>query len=241
MYRLHPMLPDGIPLSSGFVPLEGLVGLDGEKVLYTSEDKPREVWEALVQFPCGNLELYNYPRALRQVCPTNERGIAQPHPVDLAALDLYRDRERNVRNYNSFRRELYLKPFGSYIEMCGDQKTAATLEELYGKDGIENVDLLVGLLAERKIPGFAISETAFLIFLVMASRRLEADRFFTSDFNEGTYTSAGFRWVNETSGMRDVLRRHFPEVDRNIKEGDSAFKPQVGWDSYRSPTHYESV
>jgi alpha-dioxygenase len=30
--------------------------------------------------------------------------------------------------------------------------------------------VLVGLMAEKKIKGFAISETAFTIFLLMASR-----------------------------------------------------------------------
>ncbi|MFS8011250.1 putative hem peroxidase superfamily, hem peroxidase, animal-type [Helianthus anomalus] len=53
-------------------------------------------------------------------------------------------------------------------------------------------------MAEKKINGFAISETSFIIFLAMASRRLQADRFFTSDFNEDVYTKKGFEWVNTT-------------------------------------------
>lgn len=44
-------------------------------------------------------------------------------------------------------------------------------------DDIEKVDLLIGSLAEDPRPtGFAFAETSFQIFIVMASRRLHADR-----------------------------------------------------------------
>lgn len=53
--------------------------------------------------------------------------------------------------------------------MTDDQETIETLREVYG-DNVEKLDLLVGLMAEKKIKGFAISETAFFIFVIMASR-----------------------------------------------------------------------
>lgn len=229
VYRLHPLLPDGLPLASGFQPLENLVGLAGEDILYSSENAPREVWDAMIKYPCGNLELFNYPRALRNLAPTNSSGEALPDHVDLAALDLYRDRERGIRRYNDFRRELHMKPFTSFEDLCGNAETAEIMRELYGENGIEKVDLMVGLLAEKKISGFAISETAFLIFVLMASRRLEADRFLGTEFNDTTYTKRGFQWVSETKGMRDVLRRHFPEEEASIRDGLSAFTPQEPW------------
>lgn len=43
------------------------------------------------------------------------------------------------------------------------------LRDVYDDD-VEKLDILVGLMAEKKIKGFAISETAFVIFLLMASR-----------------------------------------------------------------------
>lgn len=236
VYRLHPMLPDGLPLASGFQPLSDLVGLAGEDVLYTSEKAPVEVWDALVSYPCGNLELFNYPTDLRTLSPTDEFGTALPDKVDLAALDLYRDRERGLKNYNQFRRELGMKSFKGYEDLCGDSQVAKLFEEVYGEGNIEQVDLMVGMLAEKKIKGFAISETAFLIFLLMASRRLEADRFFTKDFNEETYTKTGMKWVRDTNSMRDVLKRHFPEVEIGINKGESAFKPQKPW-----PARYGSM
>lgn len=137
-------------------------------------------------------------------------------------------------NFNDFRRALHMKPFKTYKELTGEtdgnSPVADKLEEVYGANGIEDVDLLVGNLAEKKIRGFALSETSFIVFLLMASRRLEADRFLNEDFNEKTYTRAGFAWVKNTESFRDVLRRHFPELERHFKTKDvSAFRPTEEW------------
>ena len=100
------------------------------------------------------------------------------------------------------------------------------LLQVYGDD-VDSCDLLVGNLAEKKIPGFAISETAFMIFLIMASRRLEADRFYTEHFTEEVYGKVAMQWVSATSSMRDVLARHFPEIEKEMPPNTSAFTPYV--------------
>lgn len=237
VYRLHPMLPDGLqmPRAGPFVPLESIVGPSGENFLRSSSTTPADAWDSIVRYPCGNLSLFNYPRAMRDVKATDSRGrIDQPTTStgDLAALDLYRDRERGILRHNAFRRALHLPAFKSYEELSGlpsNSDEVRTLKEVYGKDAIENVDLLVGNLAEKKIPGFAISETSFLIFIVMASRRLEADRFFTTDFNEKTYTRAGFAMVKSVTGVKDLLARHLPSLASEVPDKESGFKPIDKW------------
>ena len=63
-------------------------------------------------------------------------------------------------------------------------------------DNIEDVDIVVGFLAETTRPhGFAISETQFHVFIINASRRLFSDRFFTSSFRPEFYSSFGLNWV----------------------------------------------
>ncbi|CAN0235271.1 unnamed protein product [Discosporangium mesarthrocarpum] len=59
----------------------------------------------------------------------------------------------------------------------------------------------------------------------MASRRLEADRFFTEDFTPEMYTEEGFEWVRQTESLKDVLVRHYPTIAAKIPKGNSAFKP----------------
>jgi hypothetical protein len=144
---------------------------------------------------------------------------------DLGTVDILRDRERGVPRYCRFRRLLRLPAPRTFDELTGgNKKLAAELSEAYNGD-IELVDALVGSHSEPVIPGFGFSETAFRVFLLMASRRLQSDRFFAGarEWSAGTYTEVGFRWVQD-GGMKDVLRRHFPALkgilerigDRNV-------------------------
>ena len=45
----------------------------------------------------------------------------------------------------------------------------------------------------------------------MASRRLAADRFFTTDYTPEAYTQEGLDWI-EGATFRGVLLRHLPEL-----------------------------
>lgn len=96
--------------------------------------------------------------------------------------------------------------------------------QVYGVD-VDLCDLVVGNLAEKKIPGFEISETAFLVFLLMASRRLQADRFFTEHYTEEVYGKAGFKWIKNTSSLREVLARHYPDIEKELPPKGSCFTP----------------
>lgn len=58
----------------------------------------------------------------------------------------------------------------------------------------------------------------------MATRRLESDRFFTTDFREETYTVAGMKWVRDND-MRSVLLRHFPELSPALAGVANPFAP----------------
>lgn len=60
-------------------------------------------------------------------------------------------------------------PISKWEDLTDDEEVIEALQEVYGND-IEKLDLQVGLHAEKKIKGFAISETAFFIFLLIASR-----------------------------------------------------------------------
>ncbi|XVF16474.1 hypothetical protein REPUB_Repub10bG0034000 [Reevesia pubescens] len=239
VYRMHALLPDSLHLrninvtpgpnkSPPFlekVPMPDLIGHKGEKTL-TQIGFTRQI-VSMGHQACGALELWNYPSWLRDLIPQDIDGKDRPDHVDLAALEIYRDRERKVARYNQFRRALLLIPISRWEDLTDDKEAIQTLMEVYGND-VEELDLLVGLMAEKKIKGFAISETAFIIFVLMATRRLEADRFFTSNFNEETYTKKGFEWVNTTESLKDVLDRHYPEITKKWMNSTSAFSV---WDS----------
>ena len=81
---------------------------------------------------------------------------------------------------------------------------------------------MVGLYAEPLPKGFGFSETAFRIFVLMASRRLKSDRFFTDDFRPEIYTPEGIAWVKENN-MATVLKRHFPELAPSLAGVENPF------------------
>jgi hypothetical protein len=83
---------------------------------------------------------------------------------------------------------------------------------------------MVGLYAERLPEGFAFSDTAFRVFILMATRRLKSDRFFTYDYRPAVYTKEGMEWI-ENNTMKSVLLRHYPNLHHALSGVDNAFKP----------------
>jgi hypothetical protein len=150
---------------------------------------------------------------------------------DMGAVDILRARERGVPRYNEFRRQLGLNPIRSFEDLTDDAETVAKLKTAYGDrpQDVEMLDLMIGTLAEGHRPnGFGFGETMFQIFILNASRRLQADRFYTDCFNEEVYTKEGMQWIDD-SDFKTVILRHYPELAKtglgNIK---NAFEP---WDT----------
>ncbi len=218
VYRLHPLMPDDFELAGRTYTLHDLVVQPG--ALHQPRERLAEVggpaaaWHALGTQPPGQIELHNYPRTMQHL-----PRIGGLPPIDLAAADILRSRETGVANYNAFRRLLRLQPAASFEELAGGNLAhAREIRDLYGGD-LEAVDAVVGLYGEPKPPGFAFSETAFRIFLLMASRRLQSDRFFSVDYTPETYTPVGLKWIDRNT-MGSVLRRHYP----SLRPAENAFK-----------------
>ncbi|KAL5815508.1 hypothetical protein ACOSQ4_026149 [Xanthoceras sorbifolium] len=246
VYRMHSLLPDKLilrdikSLKSKYecppvleeVPMLEMAGKQGERRL--SKIGMEQMLVSMGHQSCGALTLWNYPSWMRNLVAHDVNGEDRPNPIDMAALEIYRDRERGVARYNEFRRNLLMIPISKWEDLTDDKEAIEALCEVYGDD-VEKLDLQVGLHAEKKIKGFAISETAFFIFVLIASRRLEADRFFTTNFNSQTYTEKGLEWVNKTETLKDVIDRHFPDMTRNWMRCSSAFSV---WDSAPNPANY---
>jgi hypothetical protein len=164
----------------------------------------------------GAVTLHNHPRFMQRF----HRGDGMD--IDLAALDLLRSRERGVPRYNEFRRLLHLPAATSFEDLTKDRQKAIELGTVY--DSIEDLDLTVGLCAEQPPAGFGFSDTAFRIFLLMASRRLKSDRFFTADFTPEVYTPEGMAWIADND-MSTLLVRHYPDLAPMLRTVRNAFAP----------------
>lgn len=221
VYRMHPLIPDDYVFHS-------LVRDKQPQQRTFRELDVRHVRTFLKEIPLadafysfgianpGRISLHNYPRFLQTLERTGET-------IDLAAIDILRTRERGVPRYNDFRRLFHLQPIRTFDELTPNREWAEEMARVY-KGEIEDVDLMIGLYAEPFPEGFGFSDTAFRVFVLMASRRLEADRFFTDDYRPEVYTPHGIDWV-ESNNMRSVLLRHLPQLEPALRGVQNPFAP----------------
>ncbi|SDY81250.1 Animal haem peroxidase [Nitrosomonas sp. Nm58] len=295
VYRLHPLLPDLIEYREWNK--DPNVIKQKIPIMETFRGKATEVmrrkglanWAlSMGRQRAGELTLQNHPQFLQNLKMPHLQSPTQQ--VDIAALDLIRDRERGIPRYNEFRRQYGLKQLTSFEDFIDSHlpknssvrreqgQLVQTLREVYGQhqcdeskvitqaqlnddkspindclghpdgsfiDNIEDVDTVVGWLAEFKRPhGFAISETQFVVFILNASRRLFSDRFLTSSFRPEFYTTLGVEWVmhngpgseiieqgmsnghkQPVSPMKRVLLRALPELAGELQGVVNVFDP----------------
>jgi hypothetical protein len=222
VYRMHPLIRDDWELyrhdSGELVEEKFFDDMQGANTRGFMENYeiPDLIYTLGVLNP-GAITLHNYPRALQR-----HRRI-DGELMDLATLDVLRDRERGIPRYNDFREEMRMPRIRSFDELTNNKDWAEQIRQVYNND-IDSVDLQVGMYAEPLPPGFGFSDTAFRVFILMASRRLKSDRFFTTDFTPEVYTQTGIDWVNRTK-MKDVILRHYPELEPSLEGMPNAFLP----------------
>ena len=227
IYRMHPLLPDDFAFFSmrdGSELLQrDLAGVAGFNTRSLREGvATADLFYSLGIANPGAITLHNYPKGLQRLPRPGHPPDPDQLPIDVAAIDVLRDRERGVPRYNAFRKMLHLPPVRSFEQLS--PRWAAELKEVY--QHVDRIDLMVGLFAEAPPAGFGFSDTAFQLFVLMASRRLKSDRFFTTDYTPAVYTQTGLDWVANTE-MKDVLLRHCPAVAPAIQRVDNVFAP---WD-----------
>jgi hypothetical protein len=222
VYRMHPLMPDDYAFHSAvtgrLLEQRTLQELSGVRTPAIAERLTMpDLFYSFGTCHPGAVTLHNYPRHLQNL--TRDNG----ERLDLAAVDILRDRERGVPRYNQFRRMLRKDPVRSFDELTDNPDWRRQLKTVYNND-LESVDLMAGLYAEPLPPNFGFSETAFRIFILMASRRLKSDRFFTDDFRPEIYTEFGIEYIRKNS-MLHVLRRHYPQLAPALQGVENAFAP----------------
>src|SRR5499426_1971595 len=297
VYRLHPMVPDLIEYREwGKHPnviLNKIPVIDTFRGRASAVMRQRGLasWAlSMGRQRLGALTLQNHPQFLQNLeLPRLQSATGK---IDVAALDIIRDRERGVPRFNEFRRQYGLRQLTSFDdfvdrqlprgspELAEQERLVAILREVYGQhkcdaskiitmaqvnddkkhtpindclgypdgsmlDNIEDLDTVVGMLAEFRRPhGFAISETQLQVFILNASRRLFSDRFFTSSFRPEFYTYLGVQWINENgpdgtikekvksngdevevSPLKRVLMRTIPELAPELAGVVNGFDP----------------
>ncbi|HXW23432.1 MAG TPA: peroxidase family protein [Xanthobacteraceae bacterium] len=293
VYRLHPLVPDLLEFRDIKDPnvinkKVPVVDTFRGKATAAMREGGLDNWALTMgRQRLGLLVLRNHPQFLQNL----DLRPRMDSTIDVAALDIIRDRERGIPRFNEFRRQIGLKQLSSFDDLIdrhlseGDPNLAdqrdlvKAIREVYGQhkcdaskiittaqlnpdgshindclghkdgstvDNIEDVDIVVGFLAETTRPhGYAISETQFHIFIINASRRLFSDRFFTESFKPAFYTQLGYDWVmnngpgekqlepGEVNGhpkqevlpLKRLLLRTMPELAPELAHVVNSFDP----------------
>jgi hypothetical protein len=222
VYRMHPLLPDDYVFreAANHRPLleRDFGGIAQRAALEVIDQVPMgDLFYSFGVAHPGQLSLHNFPRGLQQF--QRPDGRLQ----DLAATDILRTRELGVPRYTSFRKLLHMRPVTSFEELTDNREWREQLRQVYDNE-IDAVDLMTGMFAETKPAGFAFSDPAFRIFVLMATRRLTSDRFFTTDFTPRVYTQTGLDWIANNT-MSTVILRHFPALRPALRTVKNAFQP----------------
>jgi hypothetical protein len=220
VYRLHPLIPDdycffdstsGQKLSDEtFLDIQGV---NTDKVM-RQKGLANILYSFGIAYP-GAITLHNFPNSLMRFERDGEI-------INLAVVDLVRTRRRGVPRYNDFRAGLHKPRLRRWQDLTANPEDVRLLKDIYGE--IDLVDTIVGLFGETPPEGFGFSDTAFRIFILMASRRLQSDRFLTVDFRPEIYSPLGMDWI-ANNGMKSVIERHCPELAPLMPRDASAFAP----------------
>ena len=184
VYRMHPLVPDDYVFfdhqtgrklfDTTFLDIQGS---NTDRVM--REQGLANVLYAFGTAYPGAITLHNFPNSLMKFERDGEI-------VDLSVIDLVRTRRRGVPRYNDFRAGLHKPRLRRWEDLTADPEVVRLLKTIY-KD-IDLVDTMVGLFGETPTEGFGFSDTAFKIFILMASRRLQSDRFLNVDFRPEVYS-----------------------------------------------------
>ena len=150
--------------------------------------------------------------------------------------------------YNEFRELFHLKPVelvrGSDRQPEGGRRSFASLRR--ASTGSTSWSAST---RSRCPKGFGFSDTAFRVFVLMASRRLKSDRFFTTDYTPAVYTQAGLDWIDDDddddrappalpgaragAAQRRQRLRALAEHTRLTDVHPSGFQPVNAWDKVK--------
>ncbi len=224
--QMHGLVPDRLPLFDhktgkqiGEIPMGATLQANSRKVIEAAGFE--NVLYSMEINKAGQITAGNHPNFMRDL---NIRG----NHIDLAAVDILRGREKQLPRYNEYLRQMHEKPVASFEELVPNNvELREEIRKVYNND-IEKVDTVIGSLAEwpdRTPKTMGFSASTFLEFILMASRRVQADRFYTEDFRPEIYTPEGIARVRNLNGMRELIERNAPELKSAVATRESAFHP----------------
>jgi hypothetical protein len=172
VYRLHPLLPDLIEYRELATPNAiqskiPIVATFRGRATPFMRDRGLSNWAvSLGRQRLGLLALQNHPRFLQNL--KIDRLHSPTQQIDIAALDIIRDREHGIPRFNEFRRQYGLRQLTSFDDFVDphvapnspegqdQRRLVATLREVYGQHRCSATKVITR--AQRNVDGTPISD-----------------------------------------------------------------------------------
>jgi hypothetical protein len=122
--------------------------------------------------------------------------------TDLAAVDSQRGRDHGLADYNTTRVAYGLPPVTSFSQITSDVDLQNRLQAVYGN--VDNIDLIVGCLAEDHLPGASVGSLTEAIIVDQFARLRAGDRYW---YENNLFTPQQLAAIENTT-LADIIERN---------------------------------
>ena len=139
--------------------------------------------------------------------------------LDLASLNIQRGRDHGLADYNTTRAAYGLPRVTDFAQITPDTVLQGKLRDLYGS--VDKIDLWVGVLAEKHLPGASVGATARAIIADQFTRLRDGDRF----WYQNQFKGKDLQDIEKTS-LADIIAAN--TTTTNLQRQVFFFRPEVG-------------
>ena len=127
--------------------------------------------------------------------------------VDAELAAIQKSRDWAIAPFNSYRERFGLPRYRSFDDLTGDKALADRLRQIY--DDVGDVELLIGLLAEKRGRESIFGELmSFMVGSDAFSQALTSPLLANEVYSEGTFSAAGMKSIESTQSLDDIAQRN---------------------------------
>lgn len=187
LYRWHGLMPDELTASGHAIAAADYM-LNNEQLLRHGLEN---LLGAASSQRAGLISLLNTPDFLVE--------------ADLAAMD--KSRGWGLRSYNDYRELYSLGRVQTFGEISSDPAIRAALEAVY--DSVDDVEFLVGLLAEDRLAGSPLGETMSIMVGTDAFTQIYTNPLLSQYvYGEQAFSEVGLRSIESTETFAQLVERN---------------------------------
>lgn len=139
---------------------------------------------------------------------TNAQGRKNPDVAfDVVASDVQRGRDHGLLSYREMRRKMGWKDIQAYEHITLQQDRVNILKGIYGERGLDDVDLMVGLLTEDQLDGGLLGPVATSIAQDQFKRTRDGDRCWYENQFQGQLLN-----IFKATKLRHLVDRNFASL-----------------------------